>query len=777
MFERALHRAPRLLPFCGTGRCRNPGCLSLAAAGRNPYPASGAGPGVDVPLSAERTILDGEQKLTLWVEGQPHVVDPPLRPYCYARTPFDRGPIDQQPAVVRPLSSLREEEWFRAAFRNVRELARYAHRRPEDEIAEAHIPFVHRILLDEPDFFRAWPNGPPRVLTFDIEQLTTGKGFPTGEDPIISIAWAFGEEDPACVLGDGEDDRDVLEAFLAALERYDPDILAGYNVAGYDLPRVLDRLSHHGLDPTPLHREGGRIDEARWGSGKRLVGRVLYDVYGSVRADQTLAGIKDRKLATVAQWRGIDVVDEDASDTRSLVGTERLARYNESDVRATRAIGQPYLDNLIELASFYGAPFQTVAEATANFHATTLQGRIMVQQGVISDGRNDQRYPELYEQTGGEGFVGGIVEIYQRGLFRPITHVDFASMYPSILVALGAGADNTRYHGTLQPGPYEARREGERLELLIPDPARKTRHRVTIQGRSELAIQLGELLDHRLELKQVMKDAGDEHARQRASSQQGMIKVILNSVYGVMASRHARYASLPVAMAIVGTARHLIREVEDALGEAKVETDTDGVYADGLVDPRPIEARVNRFVEEALGGEPVLRVDADVYQAGWFHEGKNYLLLHEDGRLEAHGVAFKGSSRAPLFDKALDRVARALLNGRKDVDEVASQALDLSAYEPDDFIMRVRLGKQPGDYAAENHVAPQVARAAQRKGREVSKGDQIPYIKTSDGYDVPTAQAFQRLDEAYYLELLSKLLGRLGIEARPADQMSLAEFL
>lgn len=735
---------------------------------------------MDVPLHAERTILDGTQHVTLWADGRQRVEPAPFLPYCYARDPFPEapgGPVDQRLVQVRPLSTLQTEGWYKAEFANVRDLARTAHQREPGQVAEANIPFVHRILLDRPDWYRGWPNGAPSQLTFDIEQLTTGKRFPGEEDPIISIAWAYQDQPPECVMGDGQGDQDVLEAFMDALARYDPDVLIGYNAQGYDLPMLLARCRANRLDPTPLHREAGRIDQADRGQGARLVGRLLYDAYHSVRADQTLYGIKDRRLKTVARWRGIDVVEEDVEDTSRLVGTQRLADYNKSDVHATREIARPYLANLIELAGFYGAPLSMVTEATANFHCTTLQGRIMVDQGVISEGTNRERYPELYAQTGGEGFVGGIVEIYQRGLFRPVTKVDFASMYPSILVALGAGAENTRYEGTVPAGPYEATRDGDRLELAIPDPSRATRHRVTIQGRSPLAEQLGELLERRLALKEKAKGATSEAERSEATSKQGMIKVILNSVYGVMASQYARYASLPVAMAIVGTARQLIRQVEDHLGDAAIETDTDGVYADGHVDAGPIQQAVNAWIADELGARPVLRVDAESFEAGWFHEGKNYLLLHHDGRLETHGVAFKGSSRAPLFDKALDRVARALLSGDEDLREVAGEVLDLDAYDRQDFIMRIRLGKDPDAYQATSHVAAQVARAAQRRGYEPTKGQQIPYVKVDGGYDVPHGDAFRRLDEAYYRDLLGKLLDRLGVEAVPKDQRSLADFL
>jgi DNA polymerase I len=727
---------------------------------------------VDVPLAAERTIRDGEQYVTVWADGRPRRVEPPIEPYCYGTDAFGHRAVRQEEVTRRRLSTLEDEAWVRAEFGNVNDLAEAAHARPTGEVAEAHLPFVERVLQDRPDFYRRFPNGDPTVLALDLEQRTRGDGFPDEDQPLIAAGWAVDDADPTSVVAPDDEAR-VLEALLDALDEHDPDVLLGYNASRYDVPRLEARLAARGLPTEPLTRPGGRLEDARRSDGLRLVGRLLYDVYDEVRADRTLAGVKDRRLATVAEWQGLEVREGDASNTARLAERGELAPYVENDVHLARELGRPYLANDVMLASFYGAPLQTVAEATASFHARTLQGRVFVREGVVSDGTNGQRFADLYEQTGGEGFVGGIVEIYRRGLFRPVTLVDFSSMYPSILVALGAGADNTRYEGTVTEGGFEAHRKARSLTLRVPDPARGTRHQVRIEGRSALADTLGDLLERRLELKQA---ARADEGTARDETRQGAVKVVLNSVYGVMASRHARYASLPVAMAIVGTARHLIRRVEEDLGDAKVETDTDGVYAEGHVDPDPIEARVNRWLVEELGAEPVLSVDAETFEAGWFHEGKNYLLLHEDGRIERHGVAFKGSSRARVFDEALERVARPLLEG-EEPRSAAREALDLSTYDRDDFVMRVRLGKDPDDYEATNHVAAQVARAAQARGRDVEAGDQLAYVKTTNGYDVAWEGAFDDLDAAYYRDQLGDLLDRLGLEARPADEVGLGEFL
>jgi DNA polymerase elongation subunit (family B) len=291
-----------------------------------------------------------------------------------------------------------------------------------------------------------------------------------------------------------------------------------------------------------------------------------------------------------------------------------------------------------------------------------------------------------------------------------------------------------------------------------------------------MALELRRLLQLRMELKKQAKGASGEE-RERLNAQQNVIKVVLNAIYGNMASGFSRYGSLPVAVAIVGVARNLIRQVEGALGDSKVETDTDGIYASKPIDVEAINALVDAFVSRELGGENFMRLEMDAYKAGYFHERKSYLLLHHDGRIEKHGVAFKASSACGVFDKTLNAVSEALLTKKNDPKDVGRKAFDMAQYAREDFVMRVRLGKALSEYAAENAVGAQVARKYQEMtGREIKKGEQLEYIKTSQGYEPPTDAAFARLDKEYYKGLVETVLDRLGIDWRPTKQVKLFDF-
>ena len=734
---------------------------------------------MDVPLAVFRSIQNDRQYLDVWTAKGMERVPAPFLPYAYSRRPRDVRAERVVKETVRPLSTLKPEEWWRYEFATVRGVSDMSREERPLEMADNHVAFVERVLIDRPDFFKAFPHGrAPRLMVLDVEQLTTGSGFPTEKDPLIAIGYACDDEEPVCLMGDGKGDADILSQFLEAVERCQPDVFVGYNLAGYDLPMLVKRIRQNGLDARRLGR--GARGPSEQDDEIVIEGRLTYDVFDSVKLDQTLHGIKDLKLKTVGAWMKFPVIKEEMSDTRALVGTERLREYNINDVKLTRNLARIYWRNFVALAEFYGAPLNIILRSTSIFHTNILQGRVFQQAKprIISDGTNDERYRDLFGQTGGVAFVGGIVEIYQRGLFEPMWKVDFSSMYPSIMVSLGAGADNTRFLGTeAMTKSLVSRRDGDKRVYSIPDESRNVNLIVEIEGVSPMALEVRRLLKLRMEIKKRAKETKDQDEKERLHAQQNVIKVILNSIYGNMASAFSRYGSLPVAVAIVGVARTLIRRVEDALGDAKVETDTDGIYASREPDIETLNAVVEAFVSEELGGENFMRLDMDSYKAGYFHERKSYLLLHHDGRIEKHGVAFKASSACGVFDKTLNAVSEALLMRKGDPKEIGRKAFDLAQYGREDFIMRVRLGKSLSDYAAENAVGAQVARKYQEMyGRDIKKGEQLEYVKTSQGYEPPTDDAFKRLDKDYYKGLVETVLDRLDIDWRPTKQVKLFDF-
>ena len=139
------------------------------------------------------------------------------------------------------------------------------------------------------------------------------------------------------------DETAVLKAFLAWVADYDPDLIIGWNVAGFDLRFLEARCRLHRIGFT-LGRDGGRarvLDGAV--ATARVPGRVVLDGIEGHRA--AFWGFEDESLGAVARellGRGKLIAPERnrVDAIRELYETDKLslAAYNLEDCRLVREI-------------------------------------------------------------------------------------------------------------------------------------------------------------------------------------------------------------------------------------------------------------------------------------------------------------------------------------------------------------------------------------------------------------------------------------------------------
>ena len=95
---------------------------------------------------------------------------------------------------------------------------------------------LERLLIEHPEFFKDYPNTDNlKSLVFDIETHSPDGSFPFGEKyPVVAIGIVTSTGERDVLLWDGEDDRKVILQFAEYINDYDPDIIIGYNLVGYD---------------------------------------------------------------------------------------------------------------------------------------------------------------------------------------------------------------------------------------------------------------------------------------------------------------------------------------------------------------------------------------------------------------------------------------------------------------------------------------------------------------------------------------------------------------
>jgi DNA polymerase II len=397
-----------------------------------------------------------------------------------------------------------------------------------------------------------------RVLSFDIETSPDGRHL-----YCISAAGVGGEHvfmiAPGPVAGAEvvPDERALLVRFLAHVRAADPDVLTGWNVADFDLPVILRACHRAGLRGT-LGRNDDELEIRRDQSFTResrvvLSGRVVLDGLALLRG--AFIRLEDYRLETAARMllgrgklfgpenRGAEIEAAYRDDPA------RLAAYNLEDSRLVLEILAR--TGLVELAVrrslLTGMQLDRVSASIAAVDSLYL-GALRARGRVAPSVRPP---PE-----GAGGIVGGLVLDSRPGLYRNILVFDFKSLYPSLI-------------RTFNIDPLTFVVDGP-----PPDGAVRTPGGAAFR-RDEPGI-----------LPALVARLGDERARARhAGDAVGAqaIKILMNSLFGVLGSPACRLFSPAVANAITTAGQHVIRLAASAvadLGYRVIYGDTDSLFVD-----------------------------------------------------------------------------------------------------------------------------------------------------------------------------------------------------
>ncbi|MDF9745130.1 DNA-directed DNA polymerase [Natrinema salsiterrestre] len=578
-----------------------------------------------------------------------HVQVVGFQPYFYAPTDtLERPPEEQYDRLTgsreygedgEPYESIRGEKLTKIFGQTPRDVGQV---RDDFEHYEADILFPNRFLIDKDirsgirvperradDDSLVVPHteveatdvdADPRVNTFDIE-VDDRQGFPEdGEEPIVCltshdsyrdeyIMWLY--EAP---IGDGDipteiDDYDpiegeiehevrsfeeeeaMLEAFIEYIDETDPDILTGWNFEDFDAPYFLDRLEELA---GPDHEydlsidQLSRVDEvwrSNWG-GPDIKGRIVFDLlYAYQRTvfseldSYRLDAVGEAELGVGKERYAGDIGDLWEGDPT------RLLEYNLRDVELCVELDrqQEIIAFWDEVRSFVGCKLEdapTPGDAVDMYVLHEAYGRFAL--------------PSKGQQEAGEEYEGGAVFEPITGVKENVTVLDLKSLYPMCMVTVNASPE-TR----VDPDEYD----GE--TFVAPTQPEPTHFRKEPDG--VMREMINELLAEREE-KKSQRNEYEPGTREyeQYDRQQGAVKVIMNSLYGVSGWEQFRLYDKDAASAITATGREVIEFTDTAAGELDYTVaygDTDSVMLELGPDVSKEEAIEQSFeIEEYING-------------------------------------------------------------------------------------------------------------------------------------------------------------------------------
>jgi len=424
-----------------------------------------------------------------------------------------------------------------------------------------------------------------RVLMLDIE-VEDRHGFPeNGEEPLISITthdsytdkyvvWYYdaenGETGPE-ELADYEPLRDdvdfevakldtekqMLKAFLGYLDGVDADVATGWNFTDFDAPYLIDRMERIGIDPGRLSRLG----YADNGWNVDVGGRVMFDL---------LEGYKRTQFTELESYR-LDAVGEMELDVGKEPYTgklgdlweedpETLLEYNLRDVELCVEIDrkQEIIGFWQEVQNFIGcdlndAPIPGQACDMYVLHKMYGDPETVGPRYVLPTA----------EKSESPDFEGGAVFEPFSGVREDVVVQDLKSLYPMSMISINASPE------TKVDNPEDF--DGE--TLVAPNG-------IHFEKNTESVMQ--EMIDNLLDERDQKKELRAEHEPgtdlyETFDRQQGAVKVIMNSLYGVLSWEKFRLYDSEIGAATTATGREVIRFTADVVEN---ELDSEITYGD-----------------------------------------------------------------------------------------------------------------------------------------------------------------------------------------------------
>lgn len=587
-----------------------------------------------------------------------------------------------------------------------------------------------------------------RVLSLDIETDERATS-------LYAIALAGLGADRVLIVGPGPlrgaecfpDEQALLRRFFVLLDEIDPDVLTGWNVVDFDLT-VLQRLCRrHGIpfrlgrtdDEMTIQRDQGFTREAR----ASVPGRMVLDGLALLRS--AFIRLDDYKLETAAQaflgkgklmtgeGRGREITEAFHRDRQKLVD------YNQRDADLVLEIlaHQRLVELAISRSRLTGMQLDRVGASIASIDFLYLAE--LRRRGRVA--------PSVTEHPNAM-VAGGAVLDSVPGLFANILVFDFKSLYPSII-------------RTFNIDP---------LTYLPPDTTAPPDEHVirTPSGaafRREPGI-LPQLVARLWDARDRARRGGDPLASQA-------IKILMNSLYGVLAATTCRFFSPAIANAITLTGQHLIHLAASEvrrLGSRVIYGDTDSLFVDmdepdtGRAEARAEELRV------AIGAMLVARLRADFgveshleleyekcyrrffmpeVRQGTAGSKKRYagLLGESPGRIEFVGLEAVRRDWTPLAKRFQRELVDRVFHDRPVDDFVRDFVVALRAGELDDLLVyKKAVRKSLGDYTK---TTPAHVKAARKQSGPPSRI--VEYVMTDAGPE-PADGRQGRLDYEHYLE-------------------------
>nr|CAB3489373.1 unnamed protein product [Digitaria exilis] len=503
--------------------------------------------------------------------------------------------------------------------------------------------------------------------------------------------------------------RLVKRVELDFIREVDPDIIIGYNICKFDLPYLIERAEVLKITEFPIL---GRIRNSRV--------RVRDTTFSSRQY-----GVRESKDVTIEGRVQFDLL-------QAMQRDYKLSSYSLNSVSA-HFLGEQVLSQLLRKAK------------QKNLVIPNIKG----------------------QGSGQDTFEGATVLEARAGFYeKPIATLDFASLYPSIMMAYNL------CYCTLVP-PEDARKLNLPPESLNKTPSGEIFVKPELQ-KGILPEILEELLAARKRAKADLKEAKDPLERAVLDGRQLALKISANSVYGFTGATVGQLPCLEISSSVTSYGRQMIEHTKK-LVEDKFTTvggyehnaeviygDTDSVMVQFGVSTVEDAMKLGREAADYISGtftKPIKLEFEKVYFPYLLISKKRYAGLYwtnpeKFDKMDAKGIETVRRDNCLLVKNLVTECLHKILVDRDvpgAVQYVKNTISDLLMNRVDLSLLVITKGltKTGEDYAVK---AAHVELAERMRKRDPATaptvGDRVPYviIKAAKG-----AKAYEKSEDPIYV--------------------------
>ena len=424
----------------------------------------------------------------------------------------------------------------------------------------------------------------PLVTTsFDIECYSASRQFPDStkfEDKLFQIACSsqrLGSSDifsKVCfVLGDEvkvngdyeivacKTEHRLIEAFRDHLDDVKCDVLTGWNIFGFDLKYIINRLDcpirfgrltdiPQKLDDMYEEKE---LSSSALGNNHLFIlqmpGIFVFDLYHHIRKEYKLDSYKLNNVALhFLKDEKLDVTPQEIFEAWGSHDLDKLARVAEYCVKDTSLpldiiTKTCSLINLLEMAKATWVPIKWLIERGQQIKVFSQVSKKARELGFLIP-----TDPFVLENQTYEGAT--VLEPHRGVHWNPVTALDFKSLYPSIM-----RAHNLCYSTFMTNDSPDV----ECKTFNVGDDE----YKFAINVPSVLPAVLEELAEFRTQAKRDMKKHAGTFLAQVYDGKQLAYKVSMNSVYGFTGVSRGFLPFMPIASSVTCQGRQMIEDTKN----------------------------------------------------------------------------------------------------------------------------------------------------------------------------------------------------------------------